>query len=128
MGWLELLPLLRRVLPLLDRVTPLLESAIAGRLSGKSVESERTQAAVAALSESHTDLQSSLEAQREILLALAAQVRSLDATTSALHGQIAAVDNRVTAVARTMRIAFAVLLVLLMFSIGLLLLLLLRHK
>lgn len=127
MGWLELLPLLRRVLPLLDRVTPLLESAIAGRLGSKSVESERTQAAVAALSESHTDLQSSLDTQREILVALAAQVRSLDATTSALHGQIAAADNRVAAVARAMRIAFVVLFLLLLCTI-VLLLLLLRHK
>ena len=128
MGWLELLPLLRRVLPLLDRLAPMLESLLAGRMGARTAEADRTQAAVASLSESHTGLQNALQTQSDAIQALAGQVHHLEAAIDALHSRLAAADSRVAAVSKTLRIAFTAIFLLLLACITFVLALLLRRN
>ena len=121
MGWLELLPLLRRLLPLLDRLPPLLEGVLAGRAGAKA--GEQTAAHIAELTQSHTNLQATLADHSAALQLLAHEIATLNTSVPVLQAQVttlAAQTSAVRAIALTTLIGVVLCLILLM-------VLLLRH-
>lgn len=76
MGWLELLPLLRRMLPLLDRLMPMLEATLAGRAAARA-EADRSSAAAPEIARDLEILLQSVEGQRAQTLALSEEIKRL---------------------------------------------------
>ena len=127
MGWLELLPLMRRLLPMLSQLTPMLESMLAGRMGGRA-EAERTQAAVAEIGISHAGLLTALEQQRSHLATLADDLRASHAANTALQSQVDGMDRRLALLTNMAKKTVTVLVGLLLLCLVLLCLLLLRHR
>lgn len=78
MGWLELLPLLRRVLPLLDRLAPMLEGLLAGRASARA-EVDRNGAAAVDATRAQDALLQVLEEHRVQVSTMMQEIESLRA-------------------------------------------------
>ena len=119
MGWLELLPLLRRVLPLLDRLTPLLESALVGRSAARA-ESEKNRSGIDELTQSQAGLVGLLERQHEQMTQLGDELQSLSVAYAALQGRLADLEESHKRSAAMLRTAAAVIVVLLLLVVGLL--------
>ena len=127
MGWLELLPLLRRVLPLLDRLAPMLESVVAGRLGGRAaIEANAT--SLAEVSKTHNEVQSTLEDQRLAISRLSAQLEVLQSSADEARAQSATFNRTFAALTKAVRWALAAILLLVVLCVVLLTMLLLRHK
>ncbi len=127
MGWLELLPLLRRVLPLLDRLAPMLESVVAGRMGGRAAV-EANSASLAEVSKTHTSLQSTLEEQRLALMALSSQLAGMRADADDARAQALHLASNTARLARTVRLLLVVTVFLVLICLVLLLVLVLRHR
>ncbi len=126
MGWLELLPLLRRVLPLLDRLAPMLESLVAGRMGGRAAV-EASSASLAAVSKTHLSLQTTLEDHRLALLAMSSQIQALRTDADDARSHMALLASKTADLARTVRILLGLMLVIVLACFALLLVLVLRH-
>ena len=127
MGWLELLPLLRRVLPLLDRLAPMLEYLVAGRMGGRAAV-EANSASMAEVSKTHTSLQSTLEAQRLVLLELSAQLGMVRVDADNARAQTLQLASKTADLARTVRNLLVITVSLVLLCLALLLVLVLRHR
>ncbi len=141
MGWLELLPLLKRLLPLLGRLAPTLEAVLVTRAaSGKDTEEAvqrfagSMKAEFAAAAENHAALAHALESHSEDLRLLAEDVQRLQQTTGqqdarmrAVEVQMDAVAAQMTSLSRTVKSFAIVFLLLLLACAGLLTALFLRH-
>ena len=147
MGWLELLPLLKRLLPMLDRLAPTLEALIAGRFGGKAEAERVSTAAIAEVTRSHNSLQQAMEDQRAQMLTVTSGIRQLqisheamavsnDAVVASLDARLQGMDTfaskmeamerQNTSLLHLLQGGLAVLLVLLV-AVLILLFLLLRH-
>ena len=141
MGWLELLPLLKRLLPLLSRLAPTLEAVVVARsANGKDTEATVQRFAYsvktdfAAAAENHATLSHALEQHSEDLRLLTEDVQRLQQTTSqqdarmrAMEVQMDAVATQMTLLSRTVKSFAVVFLLLLLACAGLLTALYLRH-
>jgi hypothetical protein len=141
MGWLELLPLLKRLLPLLGRLAPTLEAVLVARTAnGKDTEEAMQRfagsikAEFATAAENHTTLAHTLEQHSEGMRLLTEDVQRLqqttnqqDARTRAMEVQMDAVATQMTSLSRTVKSFAIVILLLLLACTGLLTALFLRH-
>ena len=134
MGWLELLPLLKRLLPLLRRLAPVLETVAAARIAASNdthaalerfsgeLKSEMS-GELAASAQSHIELKAMLTSQTEQLGVLSEDVRRLQAASGKQDARLEAVESQIASL-RTFALATLLLLVL---CAALLVVLLLRH-
>ena len=125
MGWLELLPLLKRVLPLLTRVAPMLETFIATRGSGQTDAALDRFAGVvnlelANVSRKHDDLNQVLAGQAADLNAMRSEMVKIRASDERTTARLLQIETQVAELGRTLRIAAVSLGVLLAICIGLL--------
>ncbi|MGI4756081.1 MAG: hypothetical protein ACRYGF_04440 [Janthinobacterium lividum] len=134
MGWLELLPLLKRLLPLLSRMAPMLETFIATR-SGKLAETEAADRLHENLKTHLADTAQKHDLVSELLLAQAGQIKGLlenMARQRAVEDRTAArlleIESSVAALARTLRSAIILLGLLMLASIALLVFLLMHRS
>ncbi len=134
MGWLELLPLLKRLLPLLRSVAPMLETFLAARMAASNdthaalerfsgeLKSELT-GELTASAQSHIELKALLASQAEQLRVLTEDVRHLHVANSKQDARLEAVESQIASL-RTFALVTIVLLVL---CAALLVAILLRH-
>jgi hypothetical protein len=134
MGWLELLPLLKRLLPLLRRLAPLLETFVAARMAASNdthaalerfsgeLKSELT-GELAASAQSHIELKAMLASQAEQLRVLTADVQHLHLAGGEHDARLKAVEAQIASL-RTFALVTILLLVL---CAALLAAILLRH-
>jgi hypothetical protein len=124
MGWLELIPLLKRLLPLLSRVAPMLEAFVVARASnGKEAEArvERVAADLkgdfksefAAAAENHAGLTRTLAEHSEYLRSLNEDVHRLHLASAAHDARMEAVEGQLASAVRQLR-TFALLMILLL--------------
>jgi hypothetical protein len=134
MGWLELLPLLKRMLPLLRSVAPMLETFMAARIAASNdthaalerfsgeLKSELT-GELAASAQSHIELKAMLASQAEQLGVLTTDVQRLHAASGKQDARLEAVESQIASL-RTFALVTILLLVL---CAALLVAILLRH-
>ncbi len=137
MGWLELLPLLRRLLPLLGRLTPLVETYVAAR-GATAAEAQSTQEIVARLTaqmQSNAEaalsdriaLRESFDRQQAQLTAITSEVRQLRVAQEEAAAQTAAAAVQIKALASSLRTIVTLLIVALLLCAGTLAAILLHH-
>jgi cell division protein FtsX len=132
MGWLELLPLLKRILPLLSRIAPMLETYVATRAAGR----EDTQAVVDRLSgefavsaqSNHEQITATLAGHTHQLQQLSDEARQLSAMNNLQAARLGEVEQRVSQMQSTIRTLGIGTILLLVACIVLLAALLLRHS
>jgi hypothetical protein len=138
MGWLELIPLLKRLLPLLSRMVPMLEAFVVARASnGKEAEArvERVAADLkgdfrsefASAAENHAALTRTLAEQTEHLRVLGDEVRRLGVASGERDARMSTIEAQVAATARFLKSCAVAALVLLVVCAGLLVALFMRH-
>jgi hypothetical protein len=122
MGWLELLPLLKRLLPLLRSVAPMLETFMAARIASSNdthaalerfsgeLKSDLT-GELAASAQSHIELKAMLASQAEQLGILSEDVQRLQAASGKQDARLEAVASQIASL-RTFALATILLLVL----------------
>lgn len=123
MGWLEILPLLRRLLPLLSRAVPMLESTLAARSSARSESSsEALRAEVLQLGSGTSSIQSTLMQHSAQLTQISGDLQQTRLDSAAARDSV---ELRLSALTRWMKIAvvlsslaLATLLVLLVVVLG----------
>lgn len=125
MGWLELLPLLKRVLPLLDRLTPMLEMTVANRMAARS-EGDRSGAA-AVLAETQDALVHSVEEQRTQLVGLTQEVKLLRVANDIVVARLQTSEAQSEALAKWVKAAAVVTTLLVLIVLALVLVLLAKH-
>lgn len=134
MGWLELLPLLKRVLPLLSRMVPMLETVVATRAASRA-EGEgalnRVLAEVKTQQGAHGEhalrLQQLITAQGEQISTMAADLNAVRVSHNAQAERIAQVERQLHTIGRLLRMLAIATVVLLLACIALLAMLVARH-
>ena len=127
MGWLELLPLMRRLLPMLSQLTPMLESMLAGRM-GARAETERISTAVAATTQSHSALLALLDQQQVQLAQVSNDLQQLRASNDARLSSSVELHRQVADLTSLLRTALVTGGVLLLACLCMLIVLLVRHR
>ena len=124
MGWLELLPLLKRLLPLLSRVAPMLETFVAVRGAGsKETEAAMERATANLRSQFSSELAASAESRHEVTRTLAEQsghlrsmhleVERLRVATTEHDSRMESLETQLSGLARSLK-AYAVGVILLL--------------
>ena len=126
MGWLELLPLLKRALPLLSRVVPMLETLVASRGLARA-ELARTSSTSAEVTQSHGEVVAALEAQSGQLAALAEDVKRLGAADEYFAKRFQAIEGQVSGLQTLLKALAATVVLLLLVIVVLLVVLVHRH-
>jgi hypothetical protein len=134
MGWLELLPLLKRLLPLLSRVAPMLETYVAARGAVREdvhTAFERFSGEVkgdfAIASQNHAEVKQTLAEHSTRLTALNDDVRQLCVTDAHQGALLVEMEKKIAATGRFLRTVSILVLLLLVACFVLLTLLFLRH-
>jgi hypothetical protein len=138
MGWLELIPLLKRLLPLMSRIAPMLESFIVSRATtSKDTEAAlerlagelKTQLNVGftAASATHAELRQALTLKTEQLRSLTSEVRLMHTTLDEHDARMEAVELQVAGMARTLRTFALASILMLVICTTLLLAIFLKH-
>lgn len=103
MGWLEILPLLRRLLPLLSRAVPMLESTLAARSSARSESSsEALRAEVLQLGSGTSSIQSTLKQHSAQLAQISGDLQQTRLDSAAARD---ALELRLATITRWMKVA-----------------------
>lgn len=134
MGWLELLPLLKRLLPLLGRVAPMLESYVGARAAG-AVSNEAAlerftgdiKSDLAVTARHHANLVRTLEGHTDQLLVLTDDVKQLRIAGDQLNRRMETIEEQTVATARYLRTFCVLSLLLLVAVLGVVIALFLRH-
>jgi hypothetical protein len=138
MGWLELIPLLKKLLPLLSRIAPMLEAFVVARATnGKEAEARVDRVAAdlkgdfknefASVAENHTALARTLAEQTEHLRVLSDEVRRLRVTSGERDARLEAIVLEVAGMTRSLKTFAIAILVLLVVCVGLLVAIVMRH-
>ncbi len=134
MGWLELIPLLKRLLPLLSRVAPILESFVVARGTANAdtqVALQRFSGEVrgdlAIAVQNHAELQRTLADHTEHLLILTEDMRQLRVADNQYAARLEEAETQIAAMSRWLRAVSIVTIVLLLACVALLVVLLRRH-
>jgi hypothetical protein len=127
MGWLEIIPLLKRLLPLLTRVAPMLEGVIAARVSASASNEEAFQRfsgelkgdfAIAA--QNHAELRRSLADHTEHLLVIADDIKQLRVADTQYAARLEEAETQIASMGKWLRAVSIITILLLLVCIFLL--------
>jgi chromosome segregation ATPase len=138
MGWLELIPLLKRLLPLLARVAPMLEAFVVARATNSKEAEARVERVTADLkgdfksefalaAENHAAINRTLAEQTEHLRALSDDVQSLGLARHEHDARMETLESQIAGLARSLKTFAVATLVLLIVCVTLLATLFFRH-
>ncbi len=125
MGWLELLPLMKRALPLLLRLVPMLEATLASRSAARA-ELALPASITADAAQSQNDVLAVLEAHSGQLATLAEDVKRLGTADEFFAKRFQSMEDQVSGL-QTLLKAFATTMVLLLLVAVVLLVVLVRR-
>ena len=136
MGWMEILAALQKAVPLLTRAVPMLEVFVASR--NNTAANEEMKASLAALSgdlkgelaktgAGHQDLADAVAANTERLAHISSDLTRLRSSTEDQGARLAACEQTIAGLARTLRIVFVLAGLTVFLCIGIVLTLLLHH-
>jgi hypothetical protein len=138
MGWLELIPLLKRLLPLLSRMVPMLEAFVVARASnGKEAEARVDRVAAdlkgdfksefASAAQNHAALTQTLAEHGEYLRVLNEDVHRLHLASGVHDARMEAVEAQLAGTVRQLKMFALFVILLLILCTALLVAMFLRH-